>query len=64
MAKYTILFKNGFYFEMEAENINVPCSAAFGVTEFRYTNATRNIPIYLDVSEIVAVMQKEIDDGK
>lgn len=65
MSKFKIVLKNGFSFDMECENVKVTYSTLTGeASKFNYEGCTNNIPIYLDVSQIVAVIQEEVDNGE
>lgn len=56
-----IILKNGAEFVMECDSFE--CSAT-GVERFNHIGwggATKNIPLYLDMDEVVAVLQEEIN---
>ncbi len=65
MAKFKIVLKNGFSFDVEAENIRVTDSTITGgATNINYIGCTNGIPLYVNVGEIVAVIQEVVDDGE
>lgn len=64
MSKFIIVLKNGFSFDMDCENVIVTYSTlTCEASKINYEGCTHNIPIYLDVTQLAAVIQEEIDNG-
>lgn len=62
MNKFTVVLKNGFSFTMECESVKVSYSNLTGAaSSIEYTRCIHNAPIYLDVSELAAVIQEGVD---
>lgn len=64
MNKFIIFLKNGRSFDVDCENIRVKYSTITGeATSFNYEGCTHNAPIFLDVTQIAAVVQVEVGNG-
>lgn len=62
LRKFKIVLKNGYSFDMECEVVKVTYSTLTGeISNLKYEGCVHNAPIYLDVSEIVAVIQEGVD---
>lgn len=60
MRNFKIVLRNGFVFDMECEDVSIEYQKVTGTaTSFQYTGCTKNIPIYIDPTQIVAVIQGE-----
>lgn len=60
MKKFKIVLRNGFVFDMECESVSVEYHTITGAaTRFKYTGCTNNAPIYINPTQIVAVIQGE-----
>lgn len=56
-----IILKNGTEFVMACEIVSCRHDRITGeLTSINYKGATKNIPIYLDLSQVAAVLQEEI----
>lgn len=63
MQKFTIVFKSGAKVDMTAEYIKTTYNTITGaLTCIDYTDATANIPIYLNMNEVAGIFQKEIPE--
>lgn len=61
--KFTIVFKSGAKVEMTAEHIKTTYNTiTSALTELKYTDATANIPIYLNMNELAGIFQNNIPD--
>lgn len=61
MDKFTVVLKNGFSFTTACENVTITYSTITGeACKLKYEGARKNIPIYIDVSQIAAVIQEEV----
>ena len=66
MAKQSIRFilKNGIEFVMTCEKLKCSYSKLDGeLTSVEYEGASANIPLYLDVSQVAAILQEKIETG-
>lgn len=63
MQKFTIVFKSGAKVDIKAEHIKITYNTVTGaLTCLNYTDATANIPIYLNVNEVAGVFQSIIPE--
>lgn len=63
MTKFTIVFKSGAKVVMTAEHVSATRSTVTGgLTEFKYSGATDNVPLYLNLSEVAGVLQNHIPE--
>lgn len=63
--KIRIILNSGNEFVMECKKITARYSNASGeLTSLQYEGCTKNIPIYIDVSKVTAVIQEEVADDK
>ena len=63
--KIRIILNSGNEFVMECEKFAVRYSnISGGLTNLNYVGCTKNIPLYIDVSKITAVIQEEIANGE
>ena len=61
--KITIVFKSGAKVDMEADNAKASHNTLTGeLTNFKYEGATKNAPLYLDVSEVAGIFYDPIPD--
>lgn len=62
--KIRVILKNGKDFVMECESLTTKYSTATSeLTSFRYDGCEKNRPLYLDLSQVVAVLQEEGGHG-
>ena len=67
MAKQSIRFilKNGTEFVMTCEKLKCSYSKLDGeLTSVKYEGASANIPLYLDVRQVAAILQEKIETGE
>lgn len=64
MIKVRVILKCGNEFVIECEKVTVRYSTATGeLTSFIYDGCTKNIPLYLNMSQVAAVVQEESANG-
>lgn len=57
-----IILKNGIEFVMNCEKVVCSYNNLTGEMEkFKYEGVTKNIPLYLDLSQVAAVLQEKIE---
>ena len=62
MIKVRIILKNGIEFVVTCKKAVCSHNNLTGeMTNFKYEGATKNIPLYLDVTQVAAVLQEEIE---
>lgn len=60
--KIRIILKNGIDFVMTCKEAEFTYSKITGELEqLKYIGATKNMPLYLDTSQVVAALQEEIE---
>ena len=63
MKTFTIYLKSGQQFTLRAEKVICRYSDLTGeLRNLQYENGQEGIPLYLDLSQVAAVVQKEIGD--
>ena len=64
LQKIRIILDSGKEFVMECEKITARYSNTSGeLTSLNYVGCTKNIPLYIDISKVTAVIQEKIADG-
>lgn len=62
LKKFKIVLRNGYSFDMECEHIKVSYSTLTGgASKMEYEGCIHGMPVYLDVSELAAVIQEGVD---
>lgn len=61
--KFTIVFKSGVKVDMEAEHVKATHNTFTGeLTNLKYENATKNVPLYLNLSEVAGIFYDTTPD--
>lgn len=61
MNEFTIYLKNGVSFVIYCDELEIDYSKMTGkIFSYHYKDAKSNIPLYINVDDISAVIQKEI----
>ena len=61
--KFTIVFKSGAKVDMEADNAKATHSTLTGeLTTLKYEEATKNVPLYLNLSEVAGIFYDTTPD--
>ena len=64
MTKIRVILDGGNEFVMECKKATMKHSNATGkLVAFEYIECTKNIPLYIDVSKVAAVIQEDAEDG-
>lgn len=59
MTTVEIILKNGKEFSIECENFTVEINKFTGhLQSYKATGIKNNLPLYLDIEEVVAIIQK------
>ena len=65
MAKVRVFLENGSQFVMECESATARFSKTTGeLVSFLYERCTNNMPLYLDLSKVIAVVEEGPEDVK
>lgn len=63
MQKFTIVFKSGAKVDMEANNAKTSHNTLTGeLTNFKYEGATKNVPLYVNLSEVAGIFYEPIPE--
>lgn len=59
--KIRVILKSGNEFVVECKKVSVSYSTVTGtMTKFAYEGCKKNNPLYLDISQVAAVLQEEV----